>query len=160
MLTVLIYLAAIVAANISVVTFGPAVTPYTAFVLIGLDLILRDHLHDKWTGRQLAPRMFALIVTGGALSWVIQADAGRIAIASAVAFMAAFTIDAAIYHAARHLPWMRRANLSNVGGAAVDSLVFPTLAFGALMPAIVLGQFIAKVAGGFVWSWVIGKVRR
>jgi hypothetical protein len=36
-----------------------------------------------------------------------------------------------------------------VAGAAVDSLLFPTLAFGVLMPGIVLAQFVAKIAGGW-----------
>jgi hypothetical protein len=48
---------------------------------------------------------------------------------------------------------------SNVAGAAVDSLIFPTLAFGALMPAIVLAQFAAKVAGGAVWAYLMSRVR-
>jgi hypothetical protein len=30
--------------------------------------------------------------------------------------------------------------------------VFPTLAFGSFMWTIVLGQFLAKTLGGFVWS--------
>ena len=47
-----------------------------------------------------------------------------------------------------------RVNGSNVVGAAVDSLVFPTLAFGAFLWPIVLGQFAAKVAGGVLWSLV------
>jgi len=39
----------------------------------------------------------------------------------------------------------------------VDSLIFPTLAFGALMPHIVAMQFVAKVAGGALWSWLLNK---
>jgi uncharacterized PurR-regulated membrane protein YhhQ (DUF165 family) len=50
--------------------------------------------------------------------------------------------------------WIKRANVSNVAGAALDSLIFPTIAFGALMPHIVLMQFVAKVAGGAVWSYI------
>lgn len=53
--------------------------------------------------------------------------------------------------------WLFRANGSNVAGAAVDSLIFPTLAFGALMPHIVAMQFVAKVAGGAIWAAVISK---
>lgn len=39
--------------------------------------------------------------------------------------------------------------------ALVDSLVFPTVAFGAFLPVIVIGQFAAKVAGGALWSVII-----
>ncbi len=37
----------------------------------------------------------------------------------------------------------------------VDSLVFPTIAFGGILWTITLGQFLAKVLGGYVWSLVI-----
>ena len=33
------------------------------------------------------------------------------------------------------------------------------IAFGALMPHIVIGQFAAKVGGGFIWSLLIGRRR-
>jgi hypothetical protein len=36
--------------------------------------------------------------------------------------------------------------------------LFPTIAFGALMPQIVLTQFAAKVAGGAMWGFVINKL--
>jgi hypothetical protein len=77
-----------------------------------------------------------------------------IAVASTVAFTAAALVDWAVF---ARLPgsWLRRSNASNVAGAAVDSLIFPTLAFGALMPQIVLLQFAAKVAGGAVWSYLL-----
>lgn len=46
-------------------------------------------------------------------------------------------------------------NGSNVAGALVDSAVFPTLAFGEVLPLVILGQFAAKSAGGAVWSLVL-----
>jgi len=52
-----------------------------------------------------------------------------------------------------------RANGSNVAGAGLDSLIFPTIAFGGLMPVIVLGQFVAKVLGGFVFSLIIQRFK-
>jgi glucose uptake protein GlcU len=42
-----------------------------------------------------------------------------------------------------------------VAGSAIASIVFPTLAFGVFMPEIVLGQFVAKFVGGFLWSLVL-----
>jgi hypothetical protein len=45
--------------------------------------------------------------------------------------------------------------------SAVDSLVFPTIAFGAILPLTVLGLFLAKLAGGFIWSLILAvPVRR
>ena len=46
-LAVAIYAAAMIGANLSVAAFGPVVTPINAFLLIGLDLALRDWLHVR-----------------------------------------------------------------------------------------------------------------
>jgi hypothetical protein len=152
---VALYLAAIVLANLSVERWGPEVAIYNAFLLIGLDLVARDRLHDAWRGRWLWPRMAALIATGSLLSWLVNADAGKIALASFVAFAAASTADAFCYHGLRRLPWLERANGSNLVGAGVDSLVFPWIAFGAFLWPVVFGLFCAKVAGGLLWSLVL-----
>ena len=154
-LLVALYLAAIVAANLLVAAFGPTVTIWGAFLFIGLDITARDSLHQAWQGRGLWPKMAALIAGGGLLSYLLNRDAGPIALASLAAFAASGATDALIYHRLRRRAWWVRVNGSNVASAAVDSLVFPTLAFGALLPLIVLGQFLAKVAGGALWSFVL-----
>jgi hypothetical protein len=154
------YLAAIVAANLSVATFGPSVTIVNAFLLIGLDLTLRDRLHDAWEGRELVLRMGVLIAVGGLLSWLVNGAAGPIALASTVAFSLAAIADALIYAVLGERSRPVRVNGSNVVSSAVDSLVFPTLAFGGFLPFIVLGQFAAKVAGGFVWSVILAVPQR
>lgn len=154
------YLAAIVAANLTVAMWGPSMTIVNAFLFIGLDLTARDKLHDAWHGNGLVWKMGALIAAGSVLSWVVNRDAGQIALASFVAFACASVADTVAYHLLRRRAWWQRVNGSNVLSAAVDSLVFPTLAFGALLPAIVLGQFAAKVAGGAVWSAMLGHVRK
>jgi uncharacterized PurR-regulated membrane protein YhhQ (DUF165 family) len=155
-----VYIAAICAANLLVVSFGPEISVLNAFVLIGMDLSLRDALHDRWR-KHRALRMTSLIAIAGALSWAINPAAGAIAVASAVAFVAAALVDWSVYHFMRKHQWNERANASNIAGAAVDSFVFPALAFGfPLLWPIILGQFTAKVAGGAVWALVIGAVRR
>lgn len=156
MLYILMYLCAIILANLTVAWWGPQMTIVNAFLFIGLDLTARDKLHDAWHGDGLVWKMATLIATGSVLSWLLNRDAGQIAIASFAAFAAASIVDTLAYHLLRHRVWWQRVNGSNVLSAAVDSLVFPTLAFGAFMPLIVLGQFAAKVAGGAVWSWVLG----
>lgn len=157
---VLTYLAAVVAANLSVAHFGPSAAVFNAFALIGLDLVARDRLHDRWRGRALWPKMLALIATGGLISWLVAPGAARVAEASTAAFVAAALVDALAYHSLRRLPWFERANGSNLSSAAVDSLVFPTLAFGGLSWAVTLAQFSAKVAGGLVWTLVLRRRRR
>lgn len=147
-----LYAAAMVAANLLVVAFGPGVTPINAFFLIGLDLALRDWLHVR-----LRPwQMGALIGATGLLTYLLNPAAQHIAIASAISFAVAAVADWLVFV---RLPgtWFRRSVSSNVAGAAVDSLLFPTLAFGALMPHIVLMQFAAKVAGGTAWAWLLSR---
>lgn len=157
MLTVaiLIYAAAMTLANLSIAHWGPWVSPINAFVLIGLDLALRDWLHMRLRLWQMG----ALIASTGLLTFAFNPAAGHIAVASAVAFTAAALVDWSVFV---RLPgsWLRRANGSNVAGAAVDSLIFPTLAFGVLMPHIVALQFVAKVAGGAIWAALLNRWMR
>lgn len=152
-LAIATYCVAMTLANLSVATFGPTVTPINAFVLIGLDLALRDWLHVRLKVWQMG----ALIAFTGLLTYALNPAAGQIAVASAVAFTAAALVDWAAFARLRG-SWLFRANGSNVAGAAVDSLLFPTIAFGALMPHIVLAQFVAKVAGGAVWSLALRRL--
>lgn len=147
-----VYAAAMVAANLLVVAFGPVVTPLNAFLLIGLDLALRDWLHV----RMRLIQMGALIGATGLLTYLLNPAAQTIAVASAISFAVAALADWLVFV---RMPgtWFRRSASSNVAGAAVDSILFPTLAFGALMPHIVLAQFVAKVAGGTAWAWLLSR---
>jgi len=154
---IFIYVFAIVAANLLVSHFGPWFSPINAFVLIGLDLALRDRLHDKWAGRYLWPKMVGLIATAGIISYILNPAAGIIAVASVTAFTVAGLLDAFVYHVLGKQHFLVKSNGSNSVGGLADSLIFPTIAFGALMPAIVLMQFVAKVAGGMVWSYLIWR---
>lgn len=160
MIAVCVYIAAIVAANISVATFGPVVTPINAFFLIGLDLALRDSLHTRWQGDKLFLRMCGLLVAAGLISFAFNPATGGIAIASTAAFVLSNAADASVFHALRSRTYLTRSNGSNAVGAAVDSLVFPTIAFGALMPEIVAAQFAAKFIGGAVWAYWFNRFRQ
>lgn len=151
-IAILIYAAAMTLANLSIAHFGPWVSPINAFVLIGLDLALRDWLHMRLKAWQMG----ALIACTGVLTYALNPAAGMIAVASSVAFTAAAVVDWATFARLRG-SWLYRANGSNVAGAAVDSLIFPTLAFGVLMPHIVALQFAAKVAGGAIWASLLQR---
>jgi uncharacterized PurR-regulated membrane protein YhhQ (DUF165 family) len=146
------YAVAMVAANLLVATFGPSISPINAFLLIGLDLTLRDWLHVRLKTWQMG----GLIVGTGALTYLLNPAAGMIAVASAVSFLVAALVDWAVFIKTTG-SWIKRANISNSAGAAVDSLLFPTIAFGVLMPEIVALQFVAKVSGGAVWSYFLEK---
>jgi len=149
---ILAYAAAMIAANLTIAAFGPWVSPINAFFLIGLDLALRDWLHVRLKALQMG----ALIGATGLLTYLLNPAAQTIASASAVSFAVAAVADWLVF---LRMPgtWFRRSASSNVAGAAVDSLIFPTLAFGVLMPQIVLMQFAAKVAGGTAWAWLLSR---
>jgi uncharacterized PurR-regulated membrane protein YhhQ (DUF165 family) len=156
---VVAYIAAITTANLLVAEFGPAISVLNAFLLIGLDLSLRDYLHDVWSNHRVF-KLGAMIASAGLISYALNPASGRIAVASTLAFVVAALVDWGVYHLMRRYAWSERANGSNIAGAGVDSLIFPAVAFGfPLLWVIVLGQFTAKVAGGAVWALVIGIVR-
>lgn len=161
MVYVILYLLAIVLANLSVAAFGPSISVLNAFIFIGLDLTARDALHERWSKQNLIRNMALLIAGGSLLSWFLNRDAGQIALASFASFAAAAVVDTAVYRLLDGKARWLKVNGSNVPSAAVDSLIFPALAFGLpLLWPIVLGQFAAKVLGGFVWSLILAAARR
>ena len=147
---IFVYAIAMTLANLSIATFGVWVSPINAFIFIGLDLALRDWLHVRLKMWQMG----ALIASTGVLTYALNPSAGMIAVASSASFMLAALADWAVFTKITG-SWFKRANTSNVAGAAVDSIAFPTIAFGALMPEIIAMQFFAKIAGGAIWSWLI-----
>jgi hypothetical protein len=156
------YLTAIVLANLTVSWWGPRMMVINSLLFIGLDLTARDGLHELWQtqGWGFVPRMGALIATGSVITIALNLGATRIAVASFVAFAVAAVVDTLVFHLARRLDRQDRANASNIVAAAVDSVLFPTLAFGALMWDTSVAMWGAKVAGGAIWVWIIWGMRR
>ena len=157
---VLVFLGAIVSANLVLYFLGPI--PWAmvnGFIFIGLDFVVRDKLHEIWE-THLWKRMLGLIFTGSAISVLFNVGALQIAIASFIAFMVAGLVDAVIYHALKDKKWLIKSNASNAGGSIADSILFPTIAFGAFIPEIILGQIASKFLGGVVWSFVIDRLKK
>jgi queuosine precursor transporter len=154
------YLGAIVAANLIVTANGPWITPYVAFALIGADLTIRDELHESLSRSAKWLAIGSLIATGGLLSYLLNADAALIAKASVIAFTAAAVVDTIGYEAIRRFGGDRDDAVtgSNLLAAAVDSILFLWIAFG-VVNGITWVQFLAKVAGGAFW-WFLIKVSR
>lgn len=149
---IFVYAIAMTLANLSIATFGVWVSPINAFIFIGLDLALRDWLHVRLKMWQMG----ALIASTGVLTYALNPSAEMIAVASSASFMLAALADWAVFTKITG-SWFKRSNTSNVAGAAVDSIAFPTIAFGALMPEIIAMQFFAKIAGGAIWSYLFKK---
>lgn len=152
------YLSAIIIANLLVTRFGTVVVLPVGFFLVGLDLTSRDYLHEIWrTNRWM--KMALLISVGSFLSWLLNKDAGQVALASFLAFMIANIVDTASYHLLGKKKFMIRVNGSNVLSSFTDSAIFLTVAFGTFMPKLVLAQFGVKVAGGFLWSLLLRRFK-
>ncbi len=78
----------------------------------------------------------------------LNRSAFEIATTSMVVFSGAAIVDIIIYSFLFKQKFLVKANGSNLSAALVDSVLFPTIAFGVFMLFIVLGQFLAKVFGG------------
>lgn len=155
MFLIFIYVSAIVLANQLVFIIGPWWSIVNSVLLIGLDFILRDKIHEK-VGLK---KVILLSIIAGLVSFFVNPEIGSIAVASSISFVLASIGDGVIYQALINRKWIVKSNSSNVVASVIDSAVFPLIAFGAFMPAIMIGQFMAKVVGGIMWSLIIGKFK-
>ena len=96
--------------------------------------------------------MAALIFSGSVLAYLLNADAGRVAVASFVAFAAAGICNAVVYHLLRRRGRMVRMNGSNALAAVADSVVFPFIAFDVVSAALCVAQATSKFLGGLLWT--------
>src|SRR3954470_3901753 len=109
----LLFLAAIVVANLIVNHYGPTVTPYVAFGLIGCDIVVRDRLHLNLSGATRWLAIGSLIAIGLLVTVLLNQNAGPVALASVTAFAAAMVVDTAVFTVASPLSIHKRVNLSN-----------------------------------------------
>jgi uncharacterized PurR-regulated membrane protein YhhQ (DUF165 family) len=152
------YLIAIVLANLVVTTFGATASVLTSLAFIALDLTARDSLHELWHKNHLWRNMFVLICSGSILSALVNANAMPIAIASCVAFLASGVSDTLVYQALGERSKFVKMNGSNLVSAAVDSFIFPLLAFGwPPLWGVMVGNYLAKIVGGAMWAWVLTR---
>lgn len=155
----IIFIFSLICANLLVALIGPWFSIINAFIFIGLDLSLRDKLHENWNNDKLPLKMGSLIIVSSVISYLLNSATQMIAFASFVAFALSMVADTLTYHWLHKKTWFVKSNGSNIAGALVDSFVFPTIAFGGLMIEIVLMQFLAKVVGGFVWTILIKRFK-
>lgn len=148
------YLVAIVVANLVVYRLGASASKVTAFFCIGMNLTVLDDLHELWRRRGLWWKMLLLISVGSALTWAFNAQAGRIGLASLVAFVASTIVDRVVYALLPRRQKWERVGWSNLASTLVDSLLFPSLAFG-FSPWLTWDQFSAKLAGAQFWTLIL-----
>ncbi|WP_371773272.1 VUT family protein [Streptomyces sp. NBC_01438] len=139
--TLIAYVATIPAANLAVTHFGavPVGFGYAApagVYMVGLALVLRD-LAREAAGRRA---VLAAIAMGTVLSYFLADPA--LAMASAVAFVVAESMDFAVYEPLRERGLLIAMLASNAVGLLSDSLLFLKLAFGSFeyLPGQILGK--------------------
>lgn len=162
MFCILMYLGAAVASNLIIAATGPKwwAVAGVCLAFVAFNLTGRDRLHDVWRGRGLWWKMTMLIGSGSALSYLLNRQSVRVAVASFAAFACAGLVDTLIYHLLLNRKRIIRVNCSNSGGALADSLVFMIVAFGwPPLWGLVALQFICKMVGGFLYS-LINKEER
>jgi queuosine precursor transporter len=154
----LVFLATIVLANVATtrlglvpVGFGLLVTAGT--FAAGLALVARDAVQE--TGGRWAT--LALILAGGALSWAL--GDGRIAAASAVAFLIGELVDMAVYTPLRRRSLVAAVIASTVVAAPVDTVLFLAVAGFPVTGGAIAGQWLVKIAVCLAAVAVAGGVR-
>lgn len=154
-----LFIGSLVVANLLVATFGPGALPYTAFFMIGLDLTVRDSLHEQWHGRRLVRNMAIMIAAGAVIAFLMNRSSLWVGTASFAAFASAGLVDLAVYSLLFYRPWLVKVNVSNAAAALTDSLVFTLVAFHTFMPGLVATQWLIKLAGGALWSLILNRFR-
>lgn len=152
---IVFYIAALCAANYLVFIFGPWWSIINSFVLIGFDFIVRDKLHERLGLNKIS----LIVIVAAVLSYLINPAGGMIAVASGISFLMASLTDGFIYQRLIKRKWVVKSNASNIAASAVDSILFPIIAFGSFMPWIIAGQFLTKIFGGFVWSFLLRRIK-
>ncbi|MCC2280250.1 VUT family protein [Streptomyces sp. ET3-23] len=139
--TLAAYVATIPAANLAVTHFGavPVGFGYAApagVYMVGLALVLRDLARES-AGRGA---VLAAIAVGTVLSYFLADPA--LAVASAVAFAVAETMDFVVYEPLRKRGLLVAMLTSNAVGLLADSLLFLKMAFGSFeyLPGQILGK--------------------
>ena len=152
-----LYIAAVVAANLLVKHYGPQAAPAIAFVAVAAVLIFRDQFADLVGSRTRSQVLQAGLIALGALAtYLINENAATIAKASVIAFAASELTEQAVYLGLRNRPWMERAPWAAVPAAAVDSVLFITIAFSFNF-WIIAAQFGCKVGGAYLWANAIDR---
>jgi uncharacterized PurR-regulated membrane protein YhhQ (DUF165 family) len=118
-----------------IVSVGFGLVAPAGVYFAGLAFTLRD-IVQRTLGRYAAA---LAILIGAALSWFIS---DRLAVASAVAFLASELLDLVVFTATERRSFTGAVVVSNAVGIVTDSLLFLWIAFGSL--EFFRGQVVGK----------------
>jgi hypothetical protein len=154
-LKISIYLAAFILSNYIVLWFGSVGLIFTALFLIPFDFVMRCIFHETWKGFELIAKMLLLVICASIITYLINQDTGKIAVASIIGFSGAQLIAGLFYQLTIKQKYFIKVNGSDALGIIFDSIAFQLFAFGLIDWKIFLSQFFLKVAGGLFWYWAI-----
>ncbi|UGO52699.1 hypothetical protein OPT79_68 [Klebsiella phage vB_KpnD_Opt-79] len=154
-LMICVYVAIFLLANLLVASFGPAVTPFNALFLIAADMVLRDRIQFE---SGAAWSILACFLAGFA-TVLIAPGSEMIALASGLSCLLAGSASAIAFKL-KSGGFFQKALPANVIAAAVDSIAFPLIAFGSIMPGITAAQFAAKTIGASIILLIIRKLSK
>ena len=151
-LMIAVYVLMFLVANVLVSVFGPAVTPINALFLIAGDMVLRDRIQYE---SGIAWSISACIIAGLA-TIAVAPGSEMIAVASALSVTLAGCASALAF-SIKSGGFFSKAMPANIAAAAVDSVAFPLIAFGSVMPGVTIAQFAAKTIGATVILMIIKR---
>ena len=152
-----IYLLAFVFSNFIVLWFGSTGLIFTALFLIPFDFVMRCIFHETWKGIELILKMSSLVLVAGFLSYLINIETQKIAIASIVGFSVAQIFAGIFYQLTIKKSYFIKVNGSDAIGILIDSILFQMVAFSFINFSITTSQFVLKLTGGLFWYWVLFK---
>lgn len=159
-----IYLAAVLVANATAMTFIPLKLPFDHYPLVsvgtlvfGITFTQRDRVHRA--GRPWVYAMLLTTAVAATLQSIVTGVPWRIIVASCLAILLAEAADTEVFHRLRNRRWAVRVVSSNAVSIPLDSLIFNVVAFGAILglagvfpasmiAAIIVGDVIAKTVVG------------
>lgn len=134
---VLAMAAVVVASNILVqillgdwLTWGALTYPF-AFLVTDIT----NRVHGPRAARQVVLAGFAVGLACSLIAAGLDKTTVRIAIASGAAFLVAQLLDVAVFDRLRRHRWWRAPLVSSIIGSAVDTVLFFSIAFAAILPA-------------------------
>jgi uncharacterized PurR-regulated membrane protein YhhQ (DUF165 family) len=171
LLLVLLYLTAIVSANVVTAAFAPIsigmlLVP-AGSLLIGVTFILRD-LVQRAVGRRNTYIAIGIAMVLSAITSNLLGDTLWIVFASAITFLASETTDTEIYSRLK-MPLSYRVLYSGVVGGVVDSVLFILIGLSPIGSGIlpweavgyaILGQILVKTIIQFIGALLVGVISK
>lgn len=156
-MTVLLYVAAIVAANVVTAAtapteLGPFLVPAGTWV-VAATFVLRDAVQVRH-GRRVAYAAIAAALVASAVTSALLSDTLAVVVGSAAAFAVSESLDTEVFTRLR-VGLAGRVLASGVVGAVADSVIFAVVALSPIwsglvpwsaLPNVIAGQLIVKAA--------------